>query len=212
MRVQDEEARKLILESYLEENALFMLKTDRQTFLSRILSASEDEIVVSSPTADYPLPDMTVEMHFHDEWGWYSLKSIVTAAPDFDRPRVSLSRPVSTERFLHRKYTRVAVDLEVQYRLLDGGDFTAAKVYDLSVGGVLIQTEERIELDQKVELKLSLPDTELPPLVAVPCQEKSETIDDTPPFYTGCEFVGLSRDTMDAIRHYVWQQLKAGLP
>ena len=52
MRVQDEEALKIILESYLEENALFMLKTDRQTFLSRILSVSEDEIVVSSPVED----------------------------------------------------------------------------------------------------------------------------------------------------------------
>ena len=212
MRVQDEEARKLILESYLEENALFMLKTDRQTFLSRILSASDDEVVVSSPTADYPLPEMTVEMHFHDEWGWYSLKSIVTVAPDFDKPRISLSRPVSTERFIHRKYTRVAVDLEAQYRLLDDGAYNSAKIYDLSVGGFLLQTEERLEPDQKLEVKLRLPDTELPPLVAVSCQEKGEAVDDTPPFYTGCEFVGLSRDTMDVIRHYVWQQLKAGLP
>ena len=211
MRVQDEEARKLILESYLEENALFMLKTDRQTFLSRILSASEGEVVVSSPIADYPLPDMTVEMHFHDEWGWYSLKSIVTAAPDFDKPRISLSRPLSTERFVHRKYTRVAVNLQAQYRVLDGGTYASAKVYDLSVGGLLLQTDKRLDMDQKVEIKLFLPGCELPPMIAVPCQEKGETVDDAPPFYSGCEFVGLARDTMDAIRHYVWQQLKAGL-
>ena len=212
MRVQDEEARKLILESYLEENALFMLKTDRQTFLSRILSVTDDAIVVSSPLADYPLPEMTVEMHFHDEWGWYSLTSIVRAAPDFDKPRISLSRPVSTERFIHRKYTRVAVNLEGQYRVVDGGPYSSAKIYDLSVGGLLLQTEEKLELERKVEVRFSLPAGELPPLIALPCREKGERLDDTPPFYTGCEFMGLNRDTMETIRHYVWQQLKADLP
>jgi len=208
MRVLDEEARKLILESYLEENALFLLKTERQTFLSRILTVSDDAIVVSSPIADYPLSQMTVEMHFHDEWGWYSLKSVVTAAPDFDKPRITLSRPVSTERFIHRKYTRVAVDLEGQYRPLDGERYSRAKIYDLSVGGLLLQTEEKLEPGQKIEVKFSLPGIELPPLVAAPCHEEDESLDDPPPFYCGYQFVGLSRETMQAIRGYVWQQLK----
>jgi len=212
MRVQDEEALKIILESYLEENALFMLKTDRQTFLSRILSVSEDQVVVSSPVEDYPLPEMTIEMHFHDEWGWYSFTSVVTSPPDFGKPRVSLSRPVSAERFLHRKYTRAAVDLEARCGLVGGKHFSLARVCDLSVGGALIQTYERLNLDQKLEIQLSLPEQELPPIVAMPCGEAIQTADATPPFYTGCEFVGLSRETMCIIRDYVWQQLKAGLP
>ena len=212
MRVQDEEALKIILESYLEENALFMLKTDRQTFLSRILSLSEDEVVVSSPVEDYPLPEMTVEMHFHDEWGWYSFTSAVTSPPDFDKPRLSLSRPVSAERFLHRKYTRVAVDLEARCGPLDGKHLSMVKVCDLSVGGALIQTDEQLDFEQKLQIQLSLPGQELPAIVAVPCREMLQTEDATPPFYTGCEFVGLSHDAMTIIRDYVWQQLKAGLP
>ena len=212
MRVQDEEALKIILEAYLEENALFMLKTDRQTFLRRILSVSEDEVVVSSPVEDYPLPEMTIEMHFHDESGWYSFTSAVTSPPDFGKPRVSLSRPVAAERFLHRKYTRAAVDVEARCGPLDGKHSGLARVCDLSVGGALIQTYERLDLEQKLEIQLSLPGQELPPIVAVPCGEALQTADATPPFYTGCEFVGLSQDTMRVIRDYVWEQLKAGLP
>ena len=212
MRILDEEARKLILESYLEENALFMLKTDRQAFLSRILSISENAVVVSSPIKDYPLPDMTVEMHFHDEWGWYSFKSVVTAAPDFDKPRISLSRPMTPERFIHRKYTRVAVDLSARYRPVGTEHYTGARMCDLSVGGALLQTEEQLEPEKRIEIKLSLPHAELPPLVAVPCREIVEMTDATPPFYTGCQFVGLSRETMQLIRDYTWQQLKMGLP
>lgn len=212
MRVQDEEALKIILESYLEENALFMLKTDRQSFLSRILSVSENEVVVSSPVEDYPIPEMTVEMHFHDEWGWYSFTSVVVAPPDFDKPRLTLSRPMSAERFLHRKYTRAAVDVEAQCGPLDGKHYNAARVCDLSVGGALIQTDERLDFEQKLGIRILLPGQELPLIVAVPCRETLQTTDGAPPFYTGCEFVGLSSDTMYVLRDYVWQQLKAGLP
>jgi c-di-GMP-binding flagellar brake protein YcgR len=211
VRVQDEEARKLILESYLEENAVFMLKTDRITFLSRVLSVSEGEIAVSSPVADYPISGMTVEMHFHDEWGWYSFRSVVTSPPDFDKPRISLTRPVSTERFVHRKYTRVAVDLEARYRPLDGLDLKRARICDLSVGGLLLQTEEKLQPEQKVQIRFSLPGAEIPPMVTTTCQEKELSVNDMPPFYIGCEFVGLNRETMQTIRDYVWQQLKSGL-
>lgn len=212
MKVVDEEARKLILESYLEENALFMLKTDRHTFLSKILSASDDEIVVSSPIEDYPLPEMVVEMHFHDQWGWYSFRSVVTTAPDFDRPRITLSRPVSTERFIHRKYTRVAVNLKVRYRPIGSTHFSTGTVYDLSVGGALIQTDERLDPKTRIEIELSLPSGETAPVVAEPSREIAETADDGPPFYMGCHFIGPTRETMQVIRDYVWQQLKVGLP
>lgn len=212
MKVVDEEASKLILESYLEENALFMLKTDRHTFLSKILSVSDDEIVVSSPIEDYPLPEMLVEMHFHDQWGWYSFRSVVTTPPDFDTPRITLSRPVSTERFIHRKYTRVAVNLKARYRPLGGTHFATARVYDLSVGGVLIQTDEGLDPKARIEISFSLPSGETAPAVAEPSREIPETAEDGPPFYMGCQFIGLARETMQVIRDYVWQQLKAGLP
>jgi c-di-GMP-binding flagellar brake protein YcgR len=212
MKVMDEEAQKVILESYLEENALFMLKSDRHTFLSKILSVSDDEVVVSSPIEDYPLPGMLVEMHFHDQWGWYSFRSTVTAPPDFDKPRISLSRPVSTERFIHRKYTRVAVNLEARYRPLGGTNYAAARVYDLSVGGALIQSEERFEPEGKMEIDFSLPNGEIAAVVAEPSREMLEEASDGPPFYMGCQFMGLTRETMQVIRDYVWQQLEAGLP
>ncbi len=212
MKVMGEEAQKLILESYLEENALFMLKTDRHTFLSKILSVSDDEVVVSSPIEDYPLPEMIVEMHFHDQWGWYSFRSAVTSAPDFDKPRISLSRPVSTERFIHRKYTRVAVNLKARYRPLGSTHYSPAKIYDLSVGGALVQADQQIDPQERIEMDLSMPDGEIAPVVAEPSREILESADDGPPFYMGCQFIGLTRETMQVIRDYVWQQLKAGLP
>lgn len=208
MKVQDDMATKLIVDSYMELNALFMLKTDKQTFLSRILSISEDEIVVSSPMEDYPLPDMTVELHFHDELGWYCFESVVKAAPDFDNPQISLSRPISAERFVHRKYTRVSTELEVQYKPIGSGDYRKAKILDLSVGGVLLQTDHQVDIEQNIEIKLSLPGQEIPPLTAMPCREMPETSEDTPPYYTGYEFVELSRETMYVIQDYLRRKLQ----
>ena len=57
-----------------------------------------------------------------------------------------------------RRSARVAVDLPVVVRVVGGGRFDA-KISDISIGGVALQCQQKLELDQKVTALFTLPGT-----------------------------------------------------
>ncbi len=55
-----------------------------------------------------------------------------------------------------RKYPRFSVDLPVEYHRIDSSIITAGRATDVSEGGLLIYFPERMEIGQRLNLKLFL--------------------------------------------------------
>jgi len=55
-----------------------------------------------------------------------------------------------------RKYPRFSVDLPVEYSRIDSSIGTAGRAFDISESGLLIYFPERMEIGQRLSLKLFL--------------------------------------------------------
>lgn len=77
---------------------------------------------------------------------------------DMDHARRCMRAAYGTMLQNRRRSARVAVDLPVIVRLLEGRRFEA-RISDISIGGIALRCEQPLELDQKVTALFSLPGT-----------------------------------------------------
>jgi DNA-binding response OmpR family regulator len=77
---------------------------------------------------------------------------------DLDHARRCMRAAYGTMLQNRRRAARVAVDLPVVVRVVGGGRYEA-KISDISIGGVALQCEHSLELDQKVTALFTLPGT-----------------------------------------------------
>lgn len=77
---------------------------------------------------------------------------------DLDHARRCMRAAYGTMLQNRRRAARVAVDLPVMVRVVDGARFEA-KISDISIGGLALQCKQSLELDQKVTALFTLPGT-----------------------------------------------------
>lgn len=126
-------------------------------YLVRILELDAKTMKLSFPGRDYPIEGLTVHLEFHDETGIDCYSTEVLGGPSTDSPTIIVQRPPERERHQHRAFWRVSTDLTVQIKDQVHIRRYDASVVNLSQGGALLRTDAPFELDNTVEMTLSLP-------------------------------------------------------
>ncbi len=190
-----------------------LLRVMDQNFMVTIGTVGEDQVEVSFPGLDYPVPGMSVQLQFHDETGFNGYCSDVIEGPQPDRRCVVLRKPTACERSMHRDSCRVPTDLTVQVK-----DHVHVRRYDarlinLSGGGALMATQAPFDFSTNVDITLSLPGdctrTLLGQIVHMNVSPQKQGDD----IYTmGVRFVGLDASTSQSISRYAWSRLKELFP
>ncbi|HOX27690.1 MAG TPA: PilZ domain-containing protein [bacterium] len=130
-------------------------------------------------------------------------------------PLLLLMRPHEVHRVSSRSFYRLQVVRPLKFRLLRDpvtpiSEFKAASTLDLSGGGLMIQSNKKIERDQLVEVNIDL-GAEIVNAVCSVTITKTEIRGMDSVFLTGLEFLGIEERERDKIVKFIFdsqRQLK----
>ncbi|HWP97519.1 MAG TPA: PilZ domain-containing protein [Syntrophomonadaceae bacterium] len=205
--------------AYLQEGHLVRIELPvidpgsehREMLEAQIKKVMPSSFMVQVPTrnARFQEPDKKsiyqIFMQYNDYL--YSGQSRVLATGDDNGQWYLLSIPDRIKRVENRHWVRVAVDLNVNYRLFDyNWPFYEANTINLSAGGLLFQANHIV--DEKLELEL---DIQLPggrPINSVVkvirCAEYSTRWGEH--YKIGCKFQHIQERTREKLVQFVFQK------
>lgn len=183
-----------------------------QRFLVAIQEVNEDSIRLSYPASQFPVAGMLMEMEFHDELGYARFETELLATPEAVGDGLLVRKPTEHCRTTHRGAWRIPADFNVILKSHVHPRRYELPVINLSAGGMLIQSEAELDLNDTVELKFLLQGTEKPMnmLGQIMHIHQPDNPEDDP--LVGIRFINSETEDRKSISRYVWRRMRELYP
>ncbi len=190
-----------------------LLNVMNRHFMAEIQEVNDDNIRVTFPGKDYPIPGMQVDMEFHDVSGFSYYRTSVFKGPSRGVEGIVLGRPRELKRFQHRESCRVGTDLTVQLKDQVHIRKYDAAVVNISSKGLLARSEAPLAFNATVEVTMSLPgEPSFTVLGQVVHTAGGLGGNEGPGTFFGIRFLDLEPDVENAVSRYIWRRLKELYP
>lgn len=157
-----------------------------------------------------------LNIHFIYKDEVYSFETLVLGRRLIPIPVLELSRPSEIKKIQRRRYVRLRVNFDVDFRLVNSIEpgYDKGMTVDISGGGLQFTTKKELSVDDIIELRVSLPGRyPLETLARVVRVEKSNP--KTTNYSIGAEFENLRESQRDLVIAFVFEKqreiLKKGL-
>ncbi len=144
----------------ITEGARALLLVLDQRCLVSVLKVREDSILLTSPTRQFPIEGMQITLEFHDDIGYTSYVAEVLREPRDIGDGLLVSLPKNVRINRHREFWRVPVNLKATMKSHVHPKRVSGEVNNLSAGGILVNTANRFEDDEVLDIIIDLPGME----------------------------------------------------